>query len=705
MARPIAKKYLDAHQRVKDNIEDAQEYFSSNVRRYEQCKEFVFKSTLSESDRSILGMQQLPELEFNVLEAYISRLRGEFSKQEPSFSVRALNDQSDPQTVEAVEGILRGIMLDANNDQFESKIYTNQLAGGFSVMKLWTEYEHDKTFDQKIRLGQVYDPTLCGFDPMARMSHKGDGQFCYELFPKTKEEFEKDYPDVDISSVSYTRQGDGFSWTYQQNQTDILMLCDYYEKKKIRYKLLMLSNGQTVTKDEFDQIEIEIQEQIMLGNVGAVMPVVVNTRWTEEYIICRYRLIGDQVIDYIELKDFTYLPLIFVDGNSALIRNEQVTRPYVYNAMDAQRLKNFAGISLANELENVEQHQWLAPAEGIPIEQKDPWTSPNQPGVLLYNPKDSEGNPLPPPNPIPRQPIPAEIPATFAQADTSIQNILGSYDASLGINNNQLSGVAIVEGATQSNAAAMPYIMNFLAALNQAAQIILDMLPKYYVTPRTVPVVDSKGRRSYQMINQPSVENSVNIDYPQNTLEVSVEPGVNFEVQKNRAMQTITQLMGASEGFNAMMNQGGLPILCKNLSIKGSSELVELAEQFTEQQQQQQQAAQAQAQQGNNNNPEMMKLSLQQQQVQQSQQRIEMENQYKTAEIQLKNAQLSLKQEQIRNDRLQLLLTEKETDQDNAVQLTKAQTERLSNLANLELKHQDQVHRHSMDHINNHQEQ
>ena len=693
MARPVAKKYRDAHERIKRNIEEAQEYFSSNVRRYEYCKDFVFRSTLSSTDKSVLERQQRPELQFNVLEAYISRLRGEFSKQEPSFSVRGLNDQSDPKTIDVVEGILRGIMLDANNDQFESKVYTNQLSGGYSVMKLWTEYEHDKSFDQKIRLGQVYDPTLTGFDPMARMSHKGDGNYCYELFPKTKEDFESEYPDVEIDKISFSREGEGFNWSYQQNQTDIVLLCDYYEKKKNKYKLLKLSDGKTVTKDEFKVIQEEIEENIMFGMVGAVMPTIVAERWTEEYLICRYRLIGDEILDYVELKDFTYLPLIFVDGNSALIQNQQVTRPYIYNAMDAQRLKNFAGISLANELENVEQHKWLVAAESIPKEMQESWRNPNRPGSLIYNPRDNDGNEIPTPQPIPRQGIPGEFAGTFAQSDASIQNILGSYDASLGINNNQLSGVAIVEGATQSNAAAMPYIMNFLAALNQASQIILDMLPKYYVTPRTVPIVDAQGKRSYVKINQP---NGVSMTYPQNALEVLVQPGVNFEVQKNRSMQTITQLMGSSQGFNAMMNQGGLPILCKNLSIKGAAELQELAEQFTEQQKM---AAQQAQQQGNNaNNPEMVQL-------QQQQQRINMEEQYKMAEIQLKNAQLGQKREQLENERLKLMLTEKESDQDNAVQLTKAQTERLSKLADLQLQSHDMNHQHLMDHLNNHQEQ
>jgi hypothetical protein len=38
------------------------------------------------------------------------------------------------------------------------------------------------------------EPTLTGFDKLARFSHKGDGRFCFQLFPKDKEEFLEEYP-------------------------------------------------------------------------------------------------------------------------------------------------------------------------------------------------------------------------------------------------------------------------------------------------------------------------------------------------------------------------------------------------------------------------------------------------------------------------------------------------------------------------------
>jgi len=46
-----------------------------------------------------------------------------------------------------------------------------------------------------------------------------------------------------------------------------------------------------------------------------------------------------------------------------------MTRPYVYHAKGAQKLKNFAGITLANEMENIVQHKFMIAKEALPKEQ------------------------------------------------------------------------------------------------------------------------------------------------------------------------------------------------------------------------------------------------------------------------------------------------------------------------------------------------
>jgi hypothetical protein len=86
------------------------------------------------------------------------------------------------------------------------QFYKDELSGGYSVAKVYTDYANEKSFDQNIYIERVFDPTLTGFDPLARDSHKGDGRYAYELFPKSKGEAEELYgADITKGHKFYTQ--------------------------------------------------------------------------------------------------------------------------------------------------------------------------------------------------------------------------------------------------------------------------------------------------------------------------------------------------------------------------------------------------------------------------------------------------------------------------------------------------------------------
>lgn len=636
----VAKKYSDELPRLKNNVKNTYTYFQPNYKRFNEFRRFVFDSSLTDDDKMVLDALKKPKIEFNIGEAYISRLRGEFSKQQPSIVVTADDGaQVSSELINMLESHLRHMLFDANKNSCEYNVYTDILSGGFSAIKIWTEYAHPMSFNQVIKFDRVYDPTLVGFDPLARTPHKGDGRFCFELFPKSRDEFEQEYPHIDLHGVDFTRNVDGFNWSYSNNQEDILLICDYYEKKKKKKHIVQLVNNYVMTVDDYKLFVEEWNNSGMIEQVPAVKG---KPRWTEIETICRYRFIENKVIEYIE-TDYPALPIVFVDGNSILIREGtnqgsfiQMTRPYIYHLKGLQQLKNFAGQTLANELENLVQHKFKVAKESLPDEQPylDAYTNIQIANTLVYKAfKDNDPKiPVPAPQEIQRVPPPSEVISTFTLVDQMAQSILGSYDASLGINDNQLSGTAIVEGATQSNAAAMPYIVGFLQALSQVANIIIQMIPKYYVTPRTLPIVNAEGEREYKEINKPG---QIYTNYDENALSVKVEAGVNFAIQKSRSLQQIISMSQAMPIFGQFMNSKGLKVLIDNLEIHGTEQLKELAEQFMQEMAQQQQMQQQQQQEAMKNNPMVLKAKNEEMKIQLDAKQDEIENQLKVAELEI----------------------------------------------------------------------
>lgn len=594
----LAKRYTSKIDKIKCNVEQAYTYFRPNYERYHQFMRFVYKTTLTEDDIAVLMTLGRPQIEFNMMEAYISRLRGEFSRMEPGFVVRAQDgfEKVDPRLLSILEAHFRSILVDSDNDGFSYDVYTDCLVGGFSVVEVYTDYLSAMSMDQKICVDRAFDPTLCGFDPLARKSHKGDGNFCFQFFPKEAEEAEKEFGSDVTKGLKFARSFSGFNWSYRAAKKDIVLLCDYYEKEYKREKITKLSNGRVITVRGYEQF-MELWDQ--QGHIAQPpIPIGKMRETTIEHIV-RYRMSGAQVIE-VDKPDYCMLPLVFFDGNSAVLRDnndataEQMTRPYIYNVKDAQRLKNYAGQSLANELENTVEHKFIAMVESIPEDYLDAYINVQKPSTLLYNGfLDGDPNvPLTPPREVVRTPIPPQISETFQMSDNLIQGILGSYDAALGIQNNELSGVAIMQGAMHSNAAAMPYTVGFMKGLNRVCQIILDLIPKYYVTPRSIPIVNPDGKRSYQVINK---QGNPFMDYDPMSLEVKVEAGVNFAVQKQISLETIIQLMQTSETFAAFINTKGLGILLDNIDIRGIEGLRQQATEFMQEVQEKQAQAEQMA--------------------------------------------------------------------------------------------------------------
>jgi hypothetical protein len=686
----VTRKNQSRLETIKTNVRRAHDYFRPNYDRFNEFRRFVFESSLTPEEITLLMTLSKPQLEFNILEAYISRLLGEFSKQEPDIMVHADDENNaDPMTIEVLEQHLRHTLCDSKNHHTKYEVYKDLLSGGFSGLKVTTDYANPMSFRQVINIDRVYDPTLCGYDQLARLSHKGDGRFWFELFPMEKEDFMEEYPDINIEKLNFRRDFGGFNWSYMNDTTPTLIVADYYDKKKKEVKILELSNGKTMTVKEYEEMEEKWADITQIPQpIGKMRKTCIET-------IHRTRCIDNAILEEVD-TDFTHSPIIFVDGNSIMIKTpkngnvHQVTRPYVYHAKGAQRLKNYAGISLANEIENTIQHKFIIKKEALPKEEE--WLQPikdwQKPSNIVVNAFFEQNPEMPIPDPIreiARVPAPPEIGEAFVGSDKLIQNVLGSYDASLGINNNQLSGIAIVEAASQSNATAMPYIVGYLQGYQRAAQVYTDLFPKYCATPRTIPVMDKDGQRSYIKINQ---KDGVDMFYDSNALNVIVKAGASFQVQKSRTIMMIKEISSISPQFAQFIADKGLNFVLDNMEGKGIEQLKSMVDEWQKEMQQQKQIAMQTQMQELQNNPQMVKNQIAMQKLRQD----DVKNQ----------SQLMIDMKKLQADLMKVSADLEESRAYSAIQLLKTENERFTANNDANLKHKDMAHRHAKEAVELH---
>lgn len=602
---------------LKKAVETWHEYWKRNNQRWWDFTKFVCATNISGKERAALQALQKPQLQFNIMEAQVSRLCGEFAKHKPNFDVKAIDGvptsmltEEFTDTIKMIEGYLLYMFADNKSDSLKYKFYRDLLIGGFSVGKVLTRYLNARSFEQIIEVERVFDPTLTVFDPMARLSHKGDGQYAGELIPMTMEDFRSEFGSKATDAIrgNHYVNLDGFNWSYQNQTEETVLVATMFCKTYKKMRIVKLTNGHVVPLEHYEKLLEAWDEEAVM----AVPPKILAERKTEIETLERYKFCGEKILDKVP-TNFTMFPLVFIDGNSALIKGQdvnggidtgsdagsdsdegstsQMTRPYLLHAHDMQLLMNFAGQSMAAEMENIVQHQYIVPIEAIPEDQQEAYTNPQIASCLQYTQiYDKEANiQLNPPQILERRQIPPILENTFNGAARHMQAILGNYDAVLGTNDKQISGVAIQQGALQSNAAAIPYLAGFTNGLNRLSEIIVDLMPKYYNTPRTLPIIRSDGKRDYKVLNKRNDPSSVFMDYDPNNLLITVEMGVSAEVQKQVALDTIIRLGESSEDWQKFIGGYGGEVILDNLDIRGVDHLKEL---YAKYQQEKQAAAQ-----------------------------------------------------------------------------------------------------------------
>ena len=592
---------------IKKNIEGAYDYFRENYESFNRYRNLVFDTSIEENERQTLETLERPIIEFNSLEAHVSGLIGQFVMHEPKISISSQEGfEIDPNTIKLIENHIRYRFQEASKQAMGRQVYTEMASGGFSAAKVYTDFAGEMSFKQVIKAGKTFDPTLMVWDPMARDVTKKDGKFSGEITAVRLEELKASHPNLKIEDDSYSANFGNFKWSYSNNSNEkFVLVVDYYEKHTKRTEIVELADGQVMKKSDH-KLMLENWDEIPQAPIQVGKP-----RWTVVTTIWWYKVVENQILETKE-TDYRYLPHVFFDCNSALLeKNEgsgkyQKTRPYVYNAIGIQKMKNVAGMTACNHMQNLTQSKYHILEEAIP--DQEAWitalTDPQTANLLVTKGFKEDDPDYPIQNGFTQlQPdqLPQDILITFNGSDQNMQSILGGFGSNLNTDDKNLSGKAVIEVTTKGNQTAMPMMDNYLKSLEQMANIMVDLMPKYIVGKRNLPIIGQNRNEENVPINQPG---HPTLDYDSNSLRVKIEAGLSFDAQKAQAMMQLTGLMRESEKFREFMGSPeGFRMLLDNLTLHGVDHLKEAVEKWFEEQPQKEQQALQQQQQAMKDDP------------------------------------------------------------------------------------------------------
>ncbi len=552
-------------------------YFDENVVRGRDDMNFLLRDQWSAVERAEFARLFKPAMTFNKLYDVTKKIAGEQRKNKPDLMVRSLTGKAKQPQIDLRADLVRTISYRNQNDLVYQTAFKSALMMGYGAFEICLDYESPHSFNQMINYELIPDASRTSFDPCAVKPHRADGNFCSRQYLYTKDEFYATYPHV-LDPVSYSdpRSLLDFQWETR----DTIVVCKYTRKEWFPLKLYLLSNGQSVTENEWDdmQVDLKMKEQLAASSevVGDIIrkdiPRIVGERMSKDYKIRQYVLTQNAVIEFSDWPS-KHLPIIFVDGDSNYINGKQYTRSFIHEAKDAQKFINYVGSEIAAEIKNRRREQWIGTPDNI-LGQEQTWRNPElQAGILLAEPDPKTGQ-------MPTKMPPWELSQTllqqFQRGSQDIREILG-FSENEALQGHDMSGKARRERKLEGSMSAYVWFDNLNQAIEQGGRVVLDLLP-VVVGDFERPMIISKadGRTESIVLNKEVGQTETGEVTRENVLDngdydIEIDTGPSFAVQKEVALEMFQQTLQAfPQAFPLIAD-----LWAKNLDIQWMPQIVE----------------------------------------------------------------------------------------------------------------------------------
>jgi hypothetical protein len=551
-----------------------QGFFSENITRGKDDVQFLVKDQWTSVERSEFNRLFKPAMTANMIYPEVKKILAEQRQNKPDLMVRSLNGKASQDQITLRADMVRTISYQSQNDLIYQHAFKSALTMGYGAFEIGIEYENPRSFKKIISYRLIPDVTQTTFDPSAVKPHKGDGNFCSRKIPMSKQEFYATYPYA-INPESYVDVRSLLDLQWHRN--DAIVICDYYKKEWKPIIVYLLSNGESVTEEEWEKIKdkIKFQEEIATQSSEEVkriirneIPEIIGERQSQDFKIMHYRLLKNQVLDFSEWPS-KYLPLIFVDGDSSLIEGRQYTKSFISDSKDVQKAINYNFAEIMTEIKNRRREQWLATPDNIKgYEQM--WRNPEvQNGVLVAQPDPKTGM-------MPVKQPPSEVPQTLLvnhQRLTQDLRVILGFSQSENMQGIDISGKARRERKTEGSMSAYVFFDNANQAIEQGGRVVLDLLPFVYNEQRDMVITKQSGKTQTISLNDKDENGNIENAMDYGDYDIEIDTGPSFAVQKEIALEFFQQTIAASG--NPQVFSLVADLWAENLDIENGPQIVE----------------------------------------------------------------------------------------------------------------------------------
>lgn len=444
---------------------------------------FLSGEQWDEKDKTRRTIEGRPCLTINKLPTFLHQVTNAQRQNKPGIKVHAVDDDSDEETAEVVQGLIRHIEYASNASVAYDTAVNSAAAIGFGYFQITTDYCDVKSFDQDIKFKRIRNSLSVKIDPLSQELDGSDMKFAFIESQMSRSEFKSQYPKAEANNMTLFQNGQAYqSWL--SNET--VLICEYYRIERTTATIFLLEDGSTCYKDEAPK--------------GITIK---NTRESYKQKVMWYKITGVDILDKTEIK-CDFIPVFPVYGDEIDIEGKVTRSGLIRYARDPAQMYNYWMTAATEEVAMRNKTPYIG-AEGQFEGYENEWQDANvvSYSYLQYKPVTIDGNLAPAPQRQPMADVPTGVLAMAMHASDNIKATTGLFDPSLGAVKNASSGIQVQKQQQAGDVANFHYADNLNMTIRHVGRCIISMIPNYYDSERTVRILGEDDTATHQPINQP----------------------------------------------------------------------------------------------------------------------------------------------------------------------------------------------------------
>jgi hypothetical protein len=528
-----------------------------------------------------------PCLVINTIPQYVQQVTNDQRQNRPSIKIHPLDDQATAETAKVIQGLIRHIEYNSNADTAYDTAFDSAVTGGFGFFRVVPEYTSFDSFDLELKIKRVRNPFSTYLDPNHTEPDGSDAEWGFVVDDMTRDEFKRAFPKSKLAAQGAFDQVGNTPAGWMDGK-DHVRVAEYFYKEYSEAEMALLSDGSVMKKDEAEsQIKAmkdahekalaQLSPEQRASLPAPELPEIVKTRKT---MIPKVKWCKITAVEKLEETEFPgsgkYIPIIPVYGTELDIDGEKILEGIVRNAKDPQRMYNYWKSAETEAIALAPRSPFVAAVGQIEGFEKV-WATANRRNVsyLPYNPVDVAGTPVPPPQRSNAEPAVQAITQAAMMAKDDLKSTTGIYDASLGAQGNETSGIAIQRRNVQSQTSNFHFMDNLTRSLKHCGRILIDSIPYVYDTERAARIIGEDGTQKVVKLNQeyvdPETKKALLYRLDVGQYDVTVDVGPSFASKRQEAVASMLDL---SKSFPQLPQIAG-DLMIKNMDWPGASEMAD----------------------------------------------------------------------------------------------------------------------------------